>query len=95
MLLTMKDTQRIEVLRALMDARLTLAQVAQAAGDRSGGCWRARAEGLAGLLHGSCWRTPANRSDDRPWRQVLNLKGEKYQRVNNRHLQEPTVCVTV
>jgi len=32
MLLTMKDQQRIEVVQALMDARLTVAQAAQVMG---------------------------------------------------------------
>lgn len=83
MLLTMKDKQRIEVLQALMDARLTLAQLAQVSGRSGRQVWRllarARAEGLAGMPPGSCGRTPAHRSDDRLWQQVLKLNGEKYQ----------------
>lgn len=71
----MKDTQRIEVLQALMDARLTLARVAQVSGRGERRVRRllarARAEGPAGMLPGSCGRTPANCSDDRLWQQVL------------------------
>lgn len=92
MLLTMKDQQRIEVVQALMDARLTVAQAAQVLGRSERQVWRllarARDEGLAGLLHGNRGRAPAHRSDDRLWQRVLKLAAEKYQGVNDRHLQE-------
>lgn len=92
MLLTMKDQQRIEVVQALMDARLTIAQAAQVMGRSGRQVWRllarARDEGLSGLLHGNRGRAPAHRSDDRLWQRVLKLAAEKYQGVNDRHLQE-------
>ncbi|MCA1850214.1 MAG: ISNCY family transposase [Acidobacteria bacterium] len=88
----MKDQQRIEVVQALMDARLTVAQAAQVMGRSERQVWRllarARDEGLAGLLHGNRGRAPAHRSDDRFWQRVLKLAAEKYQGVNDRHLQE-------
>jgi transposase len=92
MLLTMKDQQRIEVVQALMDSRLTLSQAAQVLGRSTRQVWRllarARDEGLAGLLHGNRGRAPAHRSDERLWQRVLKLAAEKYQGVNDRHLQE-------
>lgn len=92
MLLTMKDQQRIEVVQALMDARLTVAQAAQVLGRSERQVWRllarARDEGLSGLLHGNRGREPAHRSDDRLWQRVLKLAAEKYRGVNDRHLQE-------
>ena len=92
MLLTMKDQQRIEVVQALMDARLTVSQAAHVLGRSERQVWRllahARDEGLAGLLHGNRGRAPAHRSDDRLWQRVLKLATEKYQGVNDRHLQE-------
>lgn len=92
MLLTMKDQQRIEVVQALMDGRLSVAQAAQVLGRSERQVWRllarARADGLAGLLHASRGREPVNKSDDRLWQRVLKLAAEKYQSVNDRHLQE-------
>lgn len=92
MLLTMKDQQRIEVMQALMDARLTAAQAAQVLGRSERQVWRllarARADSLAGLLHAGRGREPVNKSDERLWRRVLKLAAEKYQGVNDRHLQE-------
>jgi transposase len=92
MLLTMKDQQRVEVIQALMDGRLTVSQAAQVLGRSERQVWRllarARGEGLAGLLHGNRGRVPAHRSDDRLWQRVLKLAAEKYQGVNDRHLQE-------
>jgi transposase len=92
MLLTMKDQQRIEVVQALMDARLTVAQAAQVMGRSERQVWRllarARGEGLSGLLHGNRGRAPAHRSDDQLWQRVLKLAAEKYRGVNDRHLQE-------
>ena len=92
MLLTMKDTQRVEVIQALMDGRLTVAQAAQVLGRSERQVWRllarARADGLTGLLHGNRGREPANKSDGSLWQRVLKLAGEKYQGVNDRHLQE-------
>jgi transposase len=92
MLLTMKDQQRVEVIQALMDSRLSAAQAAQVLGRSERQVWRllalARDEGLAGLLHGTRGRAPANKSDDRLWQRVLKLAAEKYQGVNDRHLQE-------
>ena len=92
MLLTMKDQQRIEVVQALMDNRLTVAQAAQVLGRSERQVWRllarARADGLAGLLHAGRGREPVNKSDQRLWQRVLKLAGEKYQGVNDRHLRE-------
>ena len=92
MLLTMKDTQRIEVIQALMDGRLTVAQAAQVLGPSERQVWRllarARADGLAGLLHAGRGREPANKSDGRLWQRVLKPAREKCQGVNDRHLQE-------
>lgn len=92
MLLTMKDTQRIEVMQALMGARLTTAQAAQVLGRSERQVWRllarAREDGLAGLVHAGRGREPANKSDGRLWQRVLRLTSEKYQGVNDRHLQE-------
>ena len=92
MLLTMRDQQRIEVVQALMDARLTVAQAAQVLGRSERQVWRllarARADGLVGLLHGGRGREPANKSDGRLWQRVLKLARERYQGVNDRHLQE-------
>lgn len=92
MLLTMKDQQRIEVVQALMDDRLTVAQAAQVLGRSERQVWRllarAREDGLAGLIHGNRGRVPAHRSDDRLWQRVVKLAREKYQGVNDRHLQE-------
>ncbi|MET0650005.1 MAG: ISNCY family transposase [Pyrinomonadaceae bacterium] len=92
MLLTMKDQQRIEVMQALMDGRLSAAQAAQVLGRSERQVWRllgcAREDGLAGLLHGNRGREPVNKSDDRLWQRVLKLAGEKYRGVNDRHLQE-------
>lgn len=92
MLLTMKDQQRIEVVQALMDGRLTAAQAAQVLGRSERQVWRllarAREDGLAGLLHAGRGREPANKSDGRLWQRVLKLAGEKYRGVNDRHLQE-------
>ena len=92
MLLTMKDQQRIEVVQALMDARLTVSQAAQVLGRSERQVWRllarARDEGLSGLLHGNRGRAPAHRSDERLWQRVLKLAAEKYRGVNDRHLQE-------
>ncbi len=92
MLLTMKDQQRIEAVQALMDDRLTVAQAAHVLGRSERQVWRllarARGEGLAGLLHAGRGREPVNKSDDHLWQQVLKLAGEKYQGVNDRHLQE-------
>lgn len=92
MLLTMKDQQRIEAVQALMDSRLNVQQAAQVLGLSERQVWRllarARGDGLAGLLHGNRGREPANRSDGRFWQRVLKLAAEKYQGVNDRHLQE-------
>lgn len=92
MLLTMKETQRIEVVQALMDGRLTVAQAAQVLGRSERQVWRllarAREDGLAGLLHAGRGREPANKSDGRLWQRVLKLARERYQGVNDRHLQE-------
>jgi transposase len=92
MLLTMRDQQRIEVVQALMDARLTVAQAAQVLGRSERQVWRllarARADGLPGLVHASRGREPVNKSDERLWQRVLKLAAEKYQGVNDRHLQE-------
>lgn len=78
----MKDQQRIEVVQALMDARLTISQAAQVMGRSERQVWRllarARDEGLAGLLHGNRGRALAHRSDDRLWQRVLKLAAEKY-----------------
>jgi transposase len=88
----MKDQQRIEVVQALMDARLTTAQAAQVLGRSERQVWRllarAREDGLAGLLHAGRGREPANKSDSRLWQRVLKLAGEKSGGVNDRHLQE-------
>ena len=92
MLLTMRDQQRVEVIQALMDSRLSVAQAAQVLGRSERQVWRllarAREDGLSGLLHAGRGREPANKSDGRLWRRVLKLAGEKYQGVNDRHLQE-------
>jgi transposase len=92
MLLTMRDTQRIEAIQALMDSRLSAAQTAQVLGLGERQVWRllarAREDGLAGLLHRSRGREPVNKSDGRLWQRVLKLAGEKYRGVNDRHLQE-------
>lgn len=92
MLLTMKDQQRIEVVQALMDARLSVGQAAQVLARSERQVWRllarAREDGVAGLIHGNRGREPAHRSDDRLWQRVLKLAAEKYQGVNDRHLQE-------
>jgi transposase len=92
MLLTMKDQQRVEVIQALMDGRLSAAQAAQVLGRSERQVWRllgcAREDGLSGLLHGNRGREPANKSDGRLWQRVLKLAAEKYQGVNDRHLQE-------
>jgi len=92
MLLTMKEQQRIEVIQALMDSRLSVTQAAQVLGRSERQVWRllgcARADGLPGLLHGNRGREPVNKSDDQLWQRVLKLAGEKYQGVNDRHLQE-------
>lgn len=92
MLLTMKDQQRVEVMQALMDDRLSAAQAAQVLGRSERQVWRllgcAREDGLAGLLHGNRGRELVNKSDDRLWQRVLKLAREKYQGVNDRHLQE-------
>ena len=92
MLLTMKDQQRVETMQALMDARLTVAQAAQVLGRSERQVWRllarAREDGLSGLLHGNRGREPVDRSSERLWQRVLKLAGEKYQGVNDRHLQE-------
>lgn len=92
MLLTMKDQQRVEAVQALMDSRLSPPQAAQVLGLSERQVWRllarARADGLAGLLHGNRGREPANRSAERLWQRVLKLAGEKYRGVNDRHLQE-------
>jgi transposase len=92
MLLTMKDQQRIEVVQALMDARLTAAQAAQVLGRSERQVWRllarARANGLAGLLHAGRGREPVNKSDGQLWQKVLKLARKKYRGVNDRHLQE-------
>ena len=54
MLLTMRDQQRIEVVQALMDARVTVEQAAQVLGRSERQVWRllarARESGLAGLI---------------------------------------------
>jgi transposase len=88
----MKDQQRVEVIQALMDSRLSAAQAAQVLGRSERQVWRllgrAREDGLSGLLHGNRGREPANKSDDRLWQRVLKLAAEKYQGVNDRHLQE-------
>src|SRR5436190_9245043 len=92
MLLTMRDQQRIEVVQALMDARVTVEQAAQVLGRSERQVWRllarARESGLAGLIHAGRGREPVNRSGDHLWRRVLKLAREKYQGVNDRHLQE-------
>jgi transposase len=92
MLLTMKDQQRVEMIQALMDGRLSAAQAAQVLGRSERQVWRllgcAREDGLAGLLHGNRGREPVNKSDERLWQRVLKLAGEKYRGVNDRHLQE-------
>jgi len=92
MLLTMKDQQRIEVVQALMDARLTVAQAAQVLGRSERQVWRllarARDEGLSGLVHAGRGREPVNKSDGHLWQRVLKLAREKYQGINDRHLQE-------
>src|SRR5215208_3169398 len=92
MLLTMKDQQRVEVIQALMDGRLSAAQAAQVLGRSERQVWRllgcAREDGLSGLLHGNRGREPVNKSDDRLWQRVLKLAAEKYRGVNDRHLQE-------
>jgi transposase len=92
MLLTMKDQQRVEVVQARMDARLSVAEAAHVLGRGERQVWRllarAREDGLAGLLHGNRGRELANRSSERLWQRVLKLTGEKYQGVNDRHLQE-------
>jgi transposase len=69
MLPTMKDQQRIEVVQALMDARLTVAEASQVLGRSERQVWRllarAREDGLSGLLHGSRGREPASRRSAR------------------------------
>lgn len=88
----MRDQQRVEVIQALMDSRLSAAQAAQVLGRSERQVWRllgcARQAGLAGLLHGNRGREPVNKSDERLWQRVLKLAAEKYQGVNDRHLQE-------
>lgn len=88
----MKDGQRIEAVQALMDSRLSIMQTAHVLRLSERQVWRllarARADGLAGLLHGNRGREPANKSDDRLWQRVLKLAAEKYRGVNDRHLQE-------
>ncbi|MET0648518.1 MAG: helix-turn-helix domain-containing protein [Pyrinomonadaceae bacterium] len=78
MLLTMKDQQRIEAVQALMDARPTVAQAAHVLGLSERQVWRllarAREDGLAGLLHAGRGREPANKSDERLWRRVIELR---------------------
>ena len=92
MLLTMKDQQRVEVVQALMDSRLTVPQAAHVLGLSERQVWRlltrARDDGLAGLLHAGRGREPVNKSDQRLWQRVLKLAAEKYRGVNDRHLQE-------
>lgn len=92
MLLTMRDQQRVEVIQALMDSRLSVGQAAQVLDRSERQVWRllgcARDDGLAGLLHGNRGREPANKSEERLWQRVLKLAGEKYRGVNDRHLQE-------
>lgn len=88
----MKDQQRVEVIQALMDGRLSAAQAARVLGRSERQVWRlpgcAREDGLAGLLHGNRGREPANKSDEGLWQRVLKLAGEKCGGVNDRHLQE-------
>jgi len=92
MLLTMRDQQRVEVIQALMDSRLSVTQAAQVLGRSERQVWRlltrARGEGLTGLVHGNRGREPANKSDERLWQRVLKLARGRYAGVNDRHLQE-------
>ena len=66
MLLTMKEKQRLEVMQALMDERLTIEQAAQLLSRSQRQVWRLlsrlRAEGISGIRHKSCERTPWNRT---------------------------------
>jgi transposase len=92
MLLTMKEKQRLEVMQALMDERLTIEQAAQLLSRSHRQVWRLlarlRAEGVAGIRHKSCERVPWNKSNEQMWRTVIKLAQTRYVDVNDRHLQE-------
>src|SRR5437868_14229195 len=92
MLLTMKEKQRLEVMQAVMDERLTIEQAAQLLSRSQRQVWRLlvrlRAEGISGIRHKSCERTPWNKSNEQMWRAVIKLAQTRYNDVNDRHLQE-------
>lgn len=92
MLLTMKEKQRLEVMQALMDERLTIEQAAQLLSISQRQVWRLlarlRAEGVTGIRHKHCERTPWNKSQEQLWQRVIQLAKTRYVDVNDRHLQE-------
>src|SRR4051794_2459738 len=92
MLLTMREKTRIEAVQAVMDGRLTVAEVATVLNLSERQLYRllaaAREQGLTGLVHGNHGRTPWNKSDETLWKNVLWLVRKHYMDVNDQHLCE-------
>ncbi len=88
----MREKTRIEAMQAIMDGRLTAAEVATVLNLSERQVYRAlaaaRDEGLTGLVHGNRGRAPWNKSDEALWESVLRLAQKRYTDVNDRHLQE-------
>jgi transposase len=92
MLLTMREKTRIEAVQAVMDGRLSVAEAATVLNLSERQLYRllaaARTEGPTGLMHGNRGRTPWNKSDEAPWKNVLRLVQKHYMDVNDQHLCE-------
>jgi transposase len=92
MLLTMKDTQRVEAIQAVMDTRITVVEAARVLGLCPRQVWRLQAgmrtRGIEAVIHGNRGRQPWNRSDDEMWKEILTLIRERYTDINDLHLIE-------
>ena len=92
MLLTMRDTQRVEAIQAVMDHRITVIEAARVLELSPRQVWRLqsgmRARGIEAAIHGNRGRKPWNRSDDEMWEEILTLVRERYTNINDLHLKE-------
>lgn len=92
MLLTVKEKTRLEVVQAVMDSRLTLADASQVLNISVRQVYRllehVRVGGVACVRHGHCGRVAWNRSDELVWQRVIKLVRERYTDINDRHVQE-------
>src|SRR3990172_7250416 len=84
-----REIKRYEMLKRVLEGKLTLAAATGALGvgyrqaKRVKG--RAAAQGLAGLIHGNRGRPPANKADEALRQRVLALSAEHYRDFNDTH----------